>query len=56
MNLVQCTNGHFYYAEKYRFCLHCGVASRKENINKNKTIQPEDIELHDDAVFVWEIV
>lgn len=38
MNLVQCVNGHFYDAEKYHFCPLCGVASGKENINKNKTI------------------
>ena len=42
MNLIQCINGHFYDDEKYYFCPHCGVKSRKENINKNKTIQEDN--------------
>ncbi|MGN1123626.1 MAG: hypothetical protein ACI4RR_04725 [Eubacterium sp.] len=46
MYLVKCVKGHFYEAEP----------TDSMPLLAPKSIQPEDIELSDDAVFVWEIV
>lgn len=40
MRLIQCENGHFYDAEKYGSCPHCGVAGRKNPQNGGFGQQP----------------
>ncbi len=34
MNITKCNNGHFFDADKYKVCPHCGTAVHKEVSNE----------------------
>lgn len=39
MKVVKCKNGHFYDADKYDACPHCGQASAKEKESESKPLE-----------------
>ena len=41
MNIAKCVNGHFFDADKFKFCPHCGANVEGDNKSKGKPNRPD---------------
>lgn len=54
MNVVKCSQGHFYDAEKFKVCPHCGVEEKEER-QVSRTIRTEEtVALNETEIRAWE--
>lgn len=54
MNVVRCSQGHFYDADKFPFCPHCGVTQHEPKHNDSIIRTEETVALREEELQVWE--
>ena len=54
MNVVKCSQGHFYDADKFTVCPHCGVAQQELTQSNSVVRKDETVALREEEIQAWE--